>query len=100
MQKRTLRKETLEVSAIGLGCMGMSWSYGPPKDKQEMIALLRATVERDYVLATNDGGLRELLSDRREGMSGNERYLGRPQLNLPIYAGKFFNQPLATSKKQ
>ena len=35
-----------EVSAIGLGCMGMSWSYGPPKDKQEMIALLHAAVER------------------------------------------------------
>ena len=38
--------ESLEVSAIGLGCMGMSWSYGPPKDKQEMIALLRAAVDR------------------------------------------------------
>ena len=36
----------LEVSAIGLGCMGMSWSYGPPKDRQEMIALVRAAVER------------------------------------------------------
>ncbi|MCW3062501.1 MAG: aldo/keto reductase [Capsulimonas sp.] len=46
MQKRTLGKSGLEVSALGLGCMGMSWSYGPPKDKQEMIALLRAAVER------------------------------------------------------
>ncbi len=46
MQKRKLGKSNLEVSAIGLGCMGMSWSYGPPKDKQEMIALLRAAVER------------------------------------------------------
>ena len=46
MQKRTLGKNGLEVSAIGLGCMGMSWSYGPPKDKQEMIALIRAAVER------------------------------------------------------
>jgi aryl-alcohol dehydrogenase-like predicted oxidoreductase len=46
MQKRTLGKAGLEVSAIGLGCMGMSWSYGPPKDKQEMIALLHAAVER------------------------------------------------------
>lgn len=45
MQKRTLGKD-LEVSAIGLGCMGMSWSYGPPKDKQEMIALLRAAIDR------------------------------------------------------
>ena len=45
MLKRTLGK-SLEVSAIGLGCMGMSWSYGPPKGKQEMIALLRAAVER------------------------------------------------------
>ena len=46
MQKRRLGKSNLEVSAIGLGCMGMSWSYGPAKDKQEMIALLRAAVER------------------------------------------------------
>ena len=46
MQKRRLGKSGLEVSAIGLGCMGMSWSYGPPKDKQEMIALIRAAVER------------------------------------------------------
>ena len=46
MRKRKLGKSTLEVSAIGLGCMGMSWSYGPPRDKQEMISLLRAAVER------------------------------------------------------
>lgn len=46
MQKRKLGKSGLEVSAIGLGCMGMSFSYGPPKDKQEMIALIRAAVER------------------------------------------------------
>ena len=37
MQKRRLGNGDLEVSAIGFGCMGMSWSYGPPKDKQEMI---------------------------------------------------------------
>src|SRR5438132_1756902 len=46
MQKRKLGKSNLEVSALGLGCMGMSWSYGPPKDKAEMIGLLRAAVER------------------------------------------------------
>ena len=46
MQKRKLGKSDLEVSAIGLGCMGMSFSYGPPKDKQEMTALLRTAVER------------------------------------------------------
>src|SRR4029434_9370146 len=46
MKKRKLGKSGLEVSAIGLGCMGMSFGYGPPKDKQEMIALLRAAVER------------------------------------------------------
>ena len=45
MQKRTLGKSGLEVSAIGLGCMGMSFSYGPPKDKQEMISLIRSAVE-------------------------------------------------------
>ena len=46
MQKRKLAKSNLEVSAIGLGCMGMSFSYGPPKDKQEMITLIRTAVER------------------------------------------------------
>ena len=46
MQKRKLGKSNLEVSALGLGCMGMSFSYGPPKDKQEMTALLRTAVER------------------------------------------------------
>jgi aryl-alcohol dehydrogenase-like predicted oxidoreductase len=46
MQKRKLGKSGLEVSAVGLGCMGMSFSYGPPADKQEMISLLRTAVER------------------------------------------------------
>ena len=46
MRKRTLGKSNLEVSAIGLGCMGMSSGYGPPKDKQEMISLIRSAVDR------------------------------------------------------
>src|SRR5271155_1404992 len=46
MQKRKLGSSGLEVSALGLGCMGMSFSYGPPKDKKEMTALLQAAVER------------------------------------------------------
>ena len=46
MQKRKLGKSNLEVSAIGLGCMGMSFSYGPPKDKTEMISLIREAVDR------------------------------------------------------
>ncbi len=47
MQKRKLGNTSLEVSALGLGCMGMSWSYGgPPKDKKEMINLLHAAVEK------------------------------------------------------
>src|ERR1700685_4470701 len=46
MQKRKLGNSNLEVSAIGLGCMGMSFSYGPPKDKQEMTSLLGAAVDR------------------------------------------------------
>src|SRR5256886_3723592 len=45
MQKRELGKSNLEVSAIGLGCMGMSFGYGPPADKQEMISLIRSAVE-------------------------------------------------------
>ena len=46
MQKRKLGSSGLEVSALGLGCMGMSWSYGPPKDKKEMISLIHAAVDR------------------------------------------------------
>jgi aryl-alcohol dehydrogenase-like predicted oxidoreductase len=46
MQKRKLGKSNLELSTIGLGCMGMSFSYGPPKDKQEMTTLLHAAVDR------------------------------------------------------
>jgi aryl-alcohol dehydrogenase-like predicted oxidoreductase len=75
MQKRKLGKSNLEVSAIGLGCMGMSFSYGPPKDKQEMIALLRAAVERGVTLFdtaevygpfTNEELLGEALSPLRD----------------------------------
>src|SRR5947209_11621453 len=46
MQKRKPGKSNLEVSAIGLGCMGMSFAYGPPPDRKQMIDLLRKAVER------------------------------------------------------
>src|SRR6185369_10649400 len=45
MQKRTLGKSNLEVSALGLGCMGMSFGYGPAKDRPEMISVIRSAVE-------------------------------------------------------
>src|SRR6266849_5539334 len=50
MQKRTLGDSSLEVSALGLGCMGMSFSYAPFPDKQEMIVLIRNAVERGVTL--------------------------------------------------
>jgi aryl-alcohol dehydrogenase-like predicted oxidoreductase len=46
MRKRTLGKSGLEVSAVGLGCMGMSFGYGPAADKQQAISVIRAAVER------------------------------------------------------
>jgi len=46
MKKRKLGKSNLEVSAIGLGCMGMSFGYGPAGDPQKMISVIRAAVER------------------------------------------------------
>jgi predicted aldo/keto reductase-like oxidoreductase len=52
MQKRKLGKSNLEVSALGLGCMGMSFGYGPPADKEEMIALIRTAVERGVTSST------------------------------------------------
>jgi aryl-alcohol dehydrogenase-like predicted oxidoreductase len=45
MKTRRLGRSDLEVSALGLGCMGMSANYGPPADKQEMVALIRTAVE-------------------------------------------------------
>ena len=46
MQKRKLGRSNLEVSALGLGCMGMSFGFGPASDKQEMISVIRSAVER------------------------------------------------------
>ena len=75
MRKRKLGKSNLEVSALGLGCMGMSFSYGPPKDKQEMTSLLRTAVERGvtffdtaevYGPFTNEELVGEALSPFRE----------------------------------
>ncbi len=75
MQKRKLGKSGLEVSAVGLGCMGMSFSYGPPKDKKEMTSLLRAAVERGitffdtaevYGPFTNEELVGEALSSLRD----------------------------------
>src|SRR3974390_955306 len=50
MQKRKLGKSSLEVSALGLGCMSMSFGYGPAGDKQEMISLIRSAVELGITL--------------------------------------------------
>src|SRR5438477_12330382 len=50
MQKRQLGNSDLEVSALGLGCMGMSFGYGPAADKREMISLIRSAVERGVTL--------------------------------------------------
>jgi len=75
MKKRKLGKSNLEVSAIGLGCMGMSSGYGPPKDKQEMISLIRSAVERGvtffdtaegYGPFTNEELVGEALAPMRE----------------------------------
>jgi aryl-alcohol dehydrogenase-like predicted oxidoreductase len=75
MQKRKLGSGNLEVSALGLGCMGMSFSYGPPADKQEMISLMRTAVERGvdffdtaevYGPFTNEALVGEALAPLRE----------------------------------
>ena len=75
MQKRKLGKSNLEVSAIGLGCMGMSFGYGPAHDKQEMISLIRSAVERGvtffdtaeaYGPFTNEELVGEALAPMRE----------------------------------
>jgi aryl-alcohol dehydrogenase-like predicted oxidoreductase len=100
MKKRKLGKSNLEVSAIGLGCMGMSFSYGPPKDKQEMTSLLRTAVERGvtffdtaevYGPYTNEELVGEALAPFRKqlviatkfgfDLSGSDTRPGAPGLN-------------------
>jgi aryl-alcohol dehydrogenase-like predicted oxidoreductase len=75
MKKRVLGTNGLEVSALGLGCMGMSWSYGEPKDKQEMIALIRSAVEQgvtffDTAEAYGPYANEELLGEALEPFKG------------------------------
>src|SRR3954453_2780198 len=75
MQTRKLGKTNLEVSALGLGCMGMSFSYGPPKDVKEMTSLLDSAVERGatvfdtaevYGPSLNEGRVGEALAPFRD----------------------------------
>lgn len=73
MKKRTLGRSGLEVSALGLGCMGMSYSYGPPKDKQEMVALMRAAVERGVTFVGDSC----LFYERTNGVRRNILLLAR-----------------------
>ena len=86
MQKRKLGKSNLEVSALGLGCMGMSFGYGPAGDKQEMITLIRSAVERGvtffdtaevYGPFTNEELVGEALAPfRGQGGDRNKVWLG------------------------
>src|ERR1700740_2167746 len=96
MEKRKLGKSGLEVSAIGLGCMGMSFGYGPPKDKQEMIALLRAAVERGvaffdtaevYGPLTNEELVGEALAPFREQVVIATKFGFKLDLNTGKQAG-------------
>ena len=83
MKKRKLGNSNLEVSSIGLGCMGMSASYGPPADKQEMISLIRTAVERGITLFDTAEGY---------GPFTNEELLGEalaPVRDQVVIATKF-----------
>jgi len=90
MQKRKLGNSNLEVSAIGLGCMGMSWSYGPPKGKAEMRSLLRKSVELGvtffdtaevYGPLTNEELVGEALAPLREQVVIATKFGWEPNLN-------------------
>jgi len=83
MKKRKLGSSNLEVSSVGLGCMGMSVSYGPPADKQEMISLIRTAVERGITLFDTAEGY---------GPFTNEELLGEalaPVRDQVVIATKF-----------
>ena len=87
MQKRKLGKNNLEVSAVGLGCMGMSFGYGPPADETEMISLIRAAVER---------GVTFFDTAEVYGPFTNEELVGKalaPLRNQVVIATKFGFKP-------
>jgi aryl-alcohol dehydrogenase-like predicted oxidoreductase len=90
MQKRKLGKSNLEVSALGLGCMGMSFGYGPPADKKEMISLIRSAVERGvtffdtaevYGPFTNEELLGEALAPLRDQVVIATKFGWKPDPN-------------------
>src|SRR5438067_165267 len=90
MKQRKLGKSGLEVSAIGLGCMGMSFAYGPPKDKREMISLLQTAVER---------GVTFFDTAEVYGPFTNEELIGEglaPLRNQVVIATKFGFKPDST----
>ncbi len=87
MKKRKLGRGNLEVSEIGLGCMGMSWSYGPPKDKQQMIALIHAAVDKGVTFFDTAEVYGPLLSEELVG-EALEPYRGSV-----VIATKFGWQP-------
>jgi aryl-alcohol dehydrogenase-like predicted oxidoreductase len=80
MQKRTLGKGNLEVSAIGLGCMGLGFGYGPAVDKQQGIALIRAAFERGVTFFDTAEGY---------GPFKNEELLGEAVEPFRVIANKF-----------
>ena len=87
MQKRKLGKSNLEVSALGLGCMGMSFGYGPPAEKTEMISLIRTAVER---------GVTFFDTAEVYGPFSNEELVGEalsPLRNQVVIATKFGFKP-------
>jgi aryl-alcohol dehydrogenase-like predicted oxidoreductase len=102
MKKRKLGDSGLEVSAIGLGCMGMSFGYGPPKDKQEMIALIRTAVERGitffdtaevYGPFTNEELVGEALAPFREQVVIATKFGFKPGSNDPSRWSELNSRP-------
>ena len=94
MQKRKLGKSNLEVSAIGLGCMGMSFGYGPPADKPEMISLIRSAVER---------GITFFDTAEVYGPFTNEELVGEalaPYRGKVVIATKFGFKPASTDQSR
>ncbi|MBN8879310.1 MAG: aldo/keto reductase [Sphingobacteriales bacterium] len=92
MQKRKLGNSALEVSALGLGCMGMSYAYGPAPDKKEMISLIQAAIER---------GINFFDTAEVYGPFTNEELVGEalaPFRNKVVIATKFGFKPAADGK--
>src|SRR6266478_3801669 len=94
METRKLGNSNLEVSALGLGCMGMSVGYGPASDKKEMISLIRTAVERGVTFFDIAGAVKDLIQQ------GKVKHFGLSEAGVQTIRRAHAVQPVAALQSE